>query len=201
MKKISSKILFIIGAIVLVLGRLTDRLSLLFFLGAGLTVIATLMLLYTKLKKTKEEKAAEYYSSFWTISIVFFFIFSALFFVMAGFAINWSLDEIMVVILIIISLFIGYGIVYLYFLPYIKANSKKHPQTKAIYTLNIFAAWTIVAWVIALIWSNTEEKENIIINQSTPNNTEDLKKYKELLDEGVITQEEFDAKKKQILDL
>ena len=30
---------------------------------------------------------------------------------------------------------------------------------------------------------------------------DELKKYKELLDSGVITQEEFDAKKKQLLDL
>lgn len=33
------------------------------------------------------------------------------------------------------------------------------------------------------------------------NNMEKLKKYKELLDAGIITQEEFDAKKKQLLDL
>lgn len=33
------------------------------------------------------------------------------------------------------------------------------------------------------------------------NNMEDLKKFKELLDMGVITQEEFDAKKKQMLGL
>ena len=32
-------------------------------------------------------------------------------------------------------------------------------------------------------------------------NTDELKKYKDLLDSGVITQEEFDAKKKQILGL
>jgi len=31
--------------------------------------------------------------------------------------------------------------------------------------------------------------------------TDDLKKYKELLDSGIITQEEFDAKKKQLLGL
>lgn len=30
---------------------------------------------------------------------------------------------------------------------------------------------------------------------------EELKNYKELLDSGVITQEEFDAKKKQLLGL
>ena len=32
-------------------------------------------------------------------------------------------------------------------------------------------------------------------------NADELKKYKELFDAGVITQEEFDAKKKQLLGL
>ena len=44
-----------------------------------------------------------------------------------------------------------------------------------------------------------------ILSQSQQNikkePTDDLKKYKELLDSGVITQEEFDAKKKQLLGL
>lgn len=43
--------------------------------------------------------------------------------------------------------------------------------------------------------SKTKEAEN---NVSIP---EELKKYKELLDSGVITQEEFEAKKKQLLNL
>ena len=38
-------------------------------------------------------------------------------------------------------------------------------------------------------------------NISTSSNVDELKKYKELLDMGVITQEEFDAKKKQLLGL
>ena len=45
---------------------------------------------------------------------------------------------------------------------------------------------------------------NTSTNTSTPpptSTTDELKKYKELLDEGIITQEEFDAKKKQLLDL
>ena len=37
-----------------------------------------------------------------------------------------------------------------------------------------------------------------VSNETSP--AEDLKKYKELLDTGVISQEEFDAKKKQILE-
>ena len=32
-------------------------------------------------------------------------------------------------------------------------------------------------------------------------NADELKKYKDLIDSGVITQEEFDAKKKQLLGL
>lgn len=40
------------------------------------------------------------------------------------------------------------------------------------------------------------------INQEIPqSNADELKKYKELLDSGVISQEEFDAKKKQLLGL
>ena len=41
-----------------------------------------------------------------------------------------------------------------------------------------------------------------VVKQEIPqSNAEELKKYKELLDMGVITQEEFDAKKKQLLGL
>lgn len=40
------------------------------------------------------------------------------------------------------------------------------------------------------------------IKQEIPqSNADELKKYKELLDSGVITQEEFNAKKKQLLGL
>ncbi|MBE6686511.1 MAG: SHOCT domain-containing protein [Ruminococcaceae bacterium] len=41
-----------------------------------------------------------------------------------------------------------------------------------------------------------------VIKQEIPqSNAEELKKFKELLDSGIITQEEFDAKKKQLLGL
>ena len=41
-----------------------------------------------------------------------------------------------------------------------------------------------------------------IAKQGIPqSNADELKKFKELLDSGVITQEEFDAKKKQLLGL
>ena len=37
--------------------------------------------------------------------------------------------------------------------------------------------------------------------EATTSNADELKKYKDLLDAGIITQEEFDAKKKQLLGL
>ncbi|KHD86340.1 hypothetical protein NG54_03180 [Heyndrickxia ginsengihumi] len=42
---------------------------------------------------------------------------------------------------------------------------------------------------------------NIKPDPTKPDPTEELRKYKSLLDDGIITQEEFDAKKKQLLDL
>ena len=40
-----------------------------------------------------------------------------------------------------------------------------------------------------------------VVVQKSNSNADELKKYKELLDSGVISQEEFDAKKKQLLDM
>lgn len=52
-----------------------------------------------------------------------------------------------------------------------------------------------------------ERQEKKIVNipivkqEPTQSNADELKKYKDLLDNGVITQEEFDQKKKQLLGL
>ena len=45
------------------------------------------------------------------------------------------------------------------------------------------------------------EIETIKSKNTVISPVEELKKYKELLDGGIITQEEFDAKKKQLLGL
>lgn len=50
-----------------------------------------------------------------------------------------------------------------------------------------------------LLWKRQEETKTV---SKTPGSSSDeLKKLKELLDTGIITQEEFDAKKKQVLGL
>ena len=53
-----------------------------------------------------------------------------------------------------------------------------------------------------LLKRQTQVKTETVIKQEIPqSNADELKKYKDLLDGGVITQEEFDAKKKQLLGL
>ena len=44
-----------------------------------------------------------------------------------------------------------------------------------------------------------QTKSNTVAPASSP--VEEIKKYKELLDMGIITQDEFDIKKKQLLGL
>ena len=48
---------------------------------------------------------------------------------------------------------------------------------------------------------NQKPKEAFIRQEMPQSSADELKKYKDLLDNGVITQEEFDAKKKQLLGL
>ena len=46
-----------------------------------------------------------------------------------------------------------------------------------------------------------DRQPNLVASSRSANATDEIKKYKELLDMGAITQEEFDAKKKQLLGL
>ena len=55
--------------------------------------------------------------------------------------------------------------------------------------------------IISDLLIERQEGKKDIIKEAQFSNADELKKYKELLDSGVITQEEFDAKKKQLLDL
>ena len=71
----------------------------------------------------------------------------------------------------------------------------------------LIMALQVALTIIALI-SNSRIKQNGIIEEEKPqyiqnnnSNADELSKYKDLLDRGVITQEEFDAKKKQLLGL
>ena len=44
-------------------------------------------------------------------------------------------------------------------------------------------------------------KEDIPVEESSPSVPDEIRKYKELMDEGILTEEEFTAKKKQLLGI
>ena len=52
-----------------------------------------------------------------------------------------------------------------------------------------------------LIERQSQKNNTTPVMSVSPSNAEELKKFKELVDAGIITQEEFDAKKKQLLGL
>ena len=55
--------------------------------------------------------------------------------------------------------------------------------------------------VVIEIQSKPQSVQPIVAETVAMDEADKLKKFKALLDEGIITQEEFDAKKKELLDL
>jgi len=46
-----------------------------------------------------------------------------------------------------------------YFAPTAVASGREHHQTGAIFVLNLLLGWTLLGWLIALIWSATAVRE------------------------------------------
>lgn len=120
-------------------------------------------------------------------------------FLLVGFITNWSFSDEEAIVMIIMFVIPGIITQCIYYLPYLIANIKGHPQETAIFILNILAGWTIVAWIFALVWAFT--KKTIAEPQNNISNADEIAKFKNLLDSGVITEEEFENKKQELLNL
>ena len=46
-------------------------------------------------------------------------------------------------------------LVQLYLLPALVALTRRHHNTGAIFLLNFFLGWTVLGWVVALVWAAT----------------------------------------------
>ena len=55
--------------------------------------------------------------------------------------------EVFSAIILLILLVVGY------FIPWIVAKYRDHPQEGSIFLLNLFLGWTFLGWVIAAVWS------------------------------------------------
>jgi hypothetical protein len=52
------------------------------------------------------------------------------------------------------------GIFLLYFFPSILAGYRNMRNSVSIYVLNFFLGWTIIGWIVALIWATSHENKN-----------------------------------------
>lgn len=167
--------------------------------SVGLLVVAALV--FKNVRRTRREKLQS--GEIRRLNLVFK-IFCALGclvdFVIVGFISNWSFSTEEAFGLILALVVPGLITQCLYFLPYLIANSKGHDQETAIFILNLFAGWTIIAWIVALVWAFTRKKV-WTAPQPSLSNADEIAKFKQLLDTGVITEAEFEQKKKELLRL
>jgi ABC-type branched-subunit amino acid transport system permease subunit len=73
----------------------------------------------------------------------------------------YTVGEILVTGLAGLALLVAVGTlaIGIYFIPTIIAHRRGHRQRTAIFVLNIFAGWTIIAWVLAMVWAFTADVE------------------------------------------
>jgi hypothetical protein len=131
-----------------------------------------------------------------------------------------------------------------YFLPSIIAFSRGKDNAAGVFILNFFLGWTLIGWVVCLVWGLSANKSTtVIVNNSGPSyppeyqpaqtqayqpaptpeyrpathqtnptlrpttakaassqeKIDQLRQLKQLLDDGVLTEEEFNSQKAAIL--
>ncbi len=114
-----------------------------------------------------------------------------------------------------------------YFLPTIIAANRHHPNSVAIFCINLFLGWSLIGWVVALVWAvsamnetqqtiqiinpggqrdiqtqtagRTASKEPITTDTNI-NVADELSKLHQLKEKGVITEAEFQEQKSLVLN-
>ena len=112
-------------------------------------------------------------------------------------------------------LVVGIPLIAIYFLPSLIALSRKKTNGAAIILLNFFLGWTFIGWIVSLIWACLKDNEtHTIVVNNTPyvkdensllqkndfdEKLNSLQKLKDLLDSGILSQEEFEQQKSKLL--
>ena len=100
-------------------------------------------------------------------------------------------------------------LVLLYFLPSI--IGRDHRQATPILLVNLLLGWTLVGWVIALVWACMAEPKPVVAvasarsydppPRSNSDDVADIERFAKLRDDGLLSTDEFEAKKRAILGL
>jgi len=100
----------------------------------------------------------------------------------------------MALLLLVIALII-------YLIPFIVVK-RDHPYFWPIVIINVFFGWTLIGWLVALIWAQTE-CEPYVKGEKTPAAASDvvakLKELESMLKSGTITEQEFSTLKSKVI--
>ncbi|MCF7531098.1 superinfection immunity protein [Pseudomonas petrae] len=103
----------------------------------------------------------------------------------------------------IIPALIGFLIfIIFYFAPTLNARSRKHPSYAAIFLVNLLLGWTMIGWLVAIMWSASDFKfSGRAFSGITPHmKYSQLESLASMKERGFITDEEFEMEKKKLLD-
>jgi hypothetical protein len=67
--------------------------------------------------------------------------------------------------------------------------------------LNIFLGWSIIGWIVALVWALSKDNQVLTIEKKTNNeDVNQLIELRKLLEDGYITSIEFEKQKNKIIN-
>lgn len=85
-----------------------------------------------------------------------------------------------------------------YFLPSMVGYDNKNFST--IFIINLFFGWTLIGWVVALIFAFSDSKPTVVVqNNDKASKYDQLEKLNQLREKGVISTEEFIIEKEKLM--
>lgn len=90
---------------------------------------------------------------------------------------------------------------FIYILPMMIAFHRHHENYTSIFLINVLLGWTVIAWVVCLVWAFISKPVPVRRPQenSGPSRYEELERISALKSSGALTAEEFDREKSRIL--
>lgn len=92
----------------------------------------------------------------------------------------------------------------IYFAPTFVAAKRGHPNGTSIFLLNLLLGWSLIGWVVALVWSASafqvdERSSSSELSITEESRLQSLQKLAALRDSGHLTAEEFESEKAKLL--
>lgn len=100
-----------------------------------------------------------------------------------------------------------------YFIPTGVAFISKHPHAIIIAIANTLFGWTLLVWIVALVWACHKPQPPLVIHQTTtppvpppmpraakPSLEDDLELLESLIERRLITSEEYQIRRRKLLE-